>query len=380
MKNSAPSISHIDLWNAESKLGHCKPSKLVLDHEHLYNWGIRCSVLKEGAWITGKLTDKGEVCYYLGEDWAWSSKIFVTAKFQSIFSCCYYIVLRAKQSVIPEKLTTTLTENSISVSLEEAHSPSDNHPLPDTGSSSEATVYYGLSSSDNSGDDINLWISVGGYCNIDQASIIPDWCGCIANMYSMEEIEPKMYKEEVTGKSCTQWVQAIVDELSALIDMGSFWRVKRMPDGNVLRLKHVFKLKRNKKGNIILYKDHCVVQGCCQVWGKDYFKTRSNVICKETFRFLCSMATHYRAKIYQADVKNAYPLSELHELIFVNQPEGAEFLDEARRAIVQLEDGEVLQLLQSLYGLKQARRNWEQMLCKILVKRGFTPCKMDPCL
>ena len=54
------------------------------------------------------------------------------------------------------------------------------------------------------------------------------------------------------------------------------------------------------------------------------FKTRSNVIRKETFRFLCSMATHYRAKIYQADVKNAYPLSELHELIFVDQPEGVD--------------------------------------------------------
>ncbi len=67
-------------------------------------------------------------------------------------------------------------------------------------------------------------------------------------------------------------------------------------------------------------------------------------------------------------------------MIFVDQPEGVEFLDEARKAMVQLEDGEVLQLLRSLYGLKQAGRNWAKILRKILIRKGFTPCKMDPCL
>ena len=75
---------------------------------------------------------------------------------------------------------------------------------------------------------------------------------------------------------------------------------------------------------------------------------------KDTFRHLCALAVKYKASIYQADIKNAYPLSSLDEEIYCAEPEGVEFLDLADQVLVKLDDNEVLQLLRSLYGLKQA--------------------------
>jgi hypothetical protein len=110
-------------------------------------------------------------------------------------------------------------------------------------------------------------------------------------------------------KNRKEWEQSIIAELTALIDMGVFEIVKDEPHYNKLELKLVYKTKRDTKGLEIKKKTRCVVRGFLQIKGIDYFKCHSSVVRKESLRILCALAASQGKRIYQADIKNAYPFS-----------------------------------------------------------------------
>jgi len=64
---------------------------------------------------------------------------------------------------------------------------------------------------------------------------------------------------------------------------------------------------------------------------------------------------------------------DIEEEIYMDQPEGCE---------KKGENGEKLycQVMKSIYGLKQAGRNWNRTLSQFLIEYGFTQSKTDPCL
>jgi hypothetical protein len=82
--------------------------------------------------------------------------------------------------------------------------------------------------------------------------------------------------------------------------------------------------------------------------------------------------------IYQLDIGNAYVNADVKENIFLKAPEGFEHLTEQERRGFQT--GELVQLLKSLYGLKQAGRNWNELFIDFLKKLNFEQSEMDPCL
>ena len=63
---------------------------------------------------------------------------------------------------------------------------------------------------------------------------------------------------------------------------------------------------------------------------------------------------------YQVDINNAFTELVLKEKIFIAAPEGVDCLR-----------GKVLRVLRSLYGLKQAARDWYEKLIKALLGMGF---------
>lgn len=73
--------------------------------------------------------------------------------------------------------------------------------------------------------------------------------------------------------------------------------------------------------------------------------------------------------LHQIDVVTAYLNGELHDEIYMQQPEGFE-----------LHPNKVLRLQKSLYGLKQAGREWNSKLNTVLCNIGFERCKNEPCL
>ena len=68
------------------------------------------------------------------------------------------------------------------------------------------------------------------------------------------------------------------------------------------------------------------------------------------------------------DVNNAFTESVLKEKIFIAAPEG-----------VNCPRGKVLQVLRSLYSLKQAARDWHEKLIKALLGIGFRQYTANPC-
>src|SRR5947199_9239211 len=72
------------------------------------------------------------------------------------------------------------------------------------------------------------------------------------------------------------------------------------------------------------------------------------------------------------DVITAYLLGKLDEEIYMMQPEGFIKMGMKRNMVCRL--------LRSLYGLKQAARDWNLKIHAFLVKLGFLRSSSDPCL
>ena len=86
-----------------------------------------------------------------------------------------------------------------------------------------------------------------------------------------------------------------------------------------------------------------------------------------------SLAISKDYQLKQMDIKTAYLIAPIEEVVVIKQLEGFEFLDE---------NGEpfVCKLKQSLYGLKQSGRNWFFTLKAFLITLSFVNSIHDECL
>lgn len=92
-----------------------------------------------------------------------------------------------------------------------------------------------------------------------------------------------------------------------------------------------------------------VAKGFTQQEGIDFTETFSPVSTKDSFRVIMPIVVHFDLSLHQMDVKTAFLNGELYEEIYMKQPEG--FIQEGRENLV-------CKLKKSIYGLKQASRQW----------------------
>jgi hypothetical protein len=141
-----------------------------------------------------------------------------------------------------------------------------------------------------------------------------------------------------------------------------------VPKGkNILRGKWVFDDKRGEDGQILKFKARFVAMGFTQKEGVDYTETFAGVVVAKSFRImLCILNEDPSYEMEHWDVR----MATLDEELYMHQPELFEI------------DGEekICRLKKSLYGLKQAARNWQQMLLDIFRETGFLSLKADPCV
>ena len=97
-------------------------------------------------------------------------------------------------------------------------------------------------------------------------------------------------------------------------------------------------------------------------------ETFSPVVRMDTLRAILALVAEEGLKMQQMDVKGAYLNGTLQETIYMRQPEGCE-------------DGtdRVCRLIKSLYGLKQAGREWNNELDRKLKIHGYEHLFADPC-
>ena len=117
------------------------------------------------------------------------------------------------------------------------------------------------------------------------------------------------------------WLTAIRNELNSLIKART-WRLRaqKPADANLVGCKWVFKLKRDKDGNISKFKARLVAQGFTQVYGVDYAETYAPVARYSSIRLIIALAAHYDWELHQMDVKTAYLNGELDVPIYMRRP------------------------------------------------------------
>lgn len=119
------------------------------------------------------------------------------------------------------------------------------------------------------------------------------------------------------------------------------------------------------------HKARLVAKGYLQMHGIDFEETFSPVARFKIVRVFLALAAHLQWPIFHLDIKSAFLNGELHEEVYVEQPEG--FLSKGN-------EGKVYKLKKALYGLKQAPRAWYSKIDDHFIQQGFERSNCEPTL
>ncbi|GKC16770.1 retrovirus-related pol polyprotein from transposon TNT 1-94, partial [Tanacetum coccineum] len=193
-----------------------------------------------------------------------------------------------------------------------------------------------------------------------------------ASLYFINNIhkvtEPTTYLQ---ASKNPKWVEAMNLEIQAL-EKNNTWKLVPLPTGKVpIGSKWVFNIKRKADGNIERYKARVVAKRYNQKEGIDYTETFAPVAKMVTVRTLIAVAISNGWIIEQLDVNNAFLHGDLHEDVYMQVPQGYSH---------SLPPNTVCKLTKSLYGLKQANRQWFEKLTTFLISVGFKQSYVDTSL
>ncbi|KAK4397129.1 Retrovirus-related Pol polyprotein from transposon RE1 [Sesamum angolense] len=147
-------------------------------------------------------------------------------------------------------------------------------------------------------------------------------------------------------------------ELTALEDNNT-WEVVPLPQWtNAIGCRWVYKLKLRADRSVDTYKARLLANEC--------FSPVAKVV---TVRLFLVISAIFNWHIHRLDVNNAFLHGYLDEDIFMEAPEG-----------FHVPTGHVCKLKRSLYGLKQASRQWNQEFTSKIASFGFIQSKHDYCL
>ncbi|GKV08527.1 hypothetical protein SLEP1_g20144 [Rubroshorea leprosula] len=134
--------------------------------------------------------------------------------------------------------------------------------------------------------------------------------------------EPLSFQEALTSSDSDFWKEAINDEMDSLIS-NKTWKLVDLPPGcKTIGCKWVLRKKLKPDGTIDKYKARLVAKGFKQKEELDFFDTFSPVTRVTSIRVLIAVAAVHNMLIHQMDVKTAFLNGDLHEEIYMDQPEG----------------------------------------------------------
>ena len=178
----------------------------------------------------------------------------------------------------------------------------------------------------------------------------------------MLEDEPQTFKEVVNFTEGFLWKKAIKSEIDSILLNHAWELVDLPPSCKPLSSKWIFKRKMKSNWSIDKYKARLVIKGYKQTKGLDYFDmyflvTRINFI----WIVLANIEVH------QMGLKAVFLNGDLDEEIYIEQPKGSP---------TPRQEKKVCKLVKSLYGLKQALKQWNEKFDNVMMSHGF---KINEC-
>ena len=181
------------------------------------------------------------------------------------------------------------------------------------------------------------------YVHLAYHRLSPSHYTCLSSLSSVSI--PKTAGEALSHPG---WRQAMLEEMRALHNSGTWDLVPAPPGKSIVGCRWIFTIKVGPDGSVDRLKARLVAKGYTQVFGLDYGDTFSPVAKMTTVRLLLSMAAIRHWPLHQLDIKNAFLHGDLTEEIYMEQPPGFVAQGESSRLVCRLR--------KSLYGLKQSPR------------------------
>lgn len=180
--------------------------------------------------------------------------------------------------------------------------------------------------------------------------------------------DPQNHQEALNSEKATEWKRAMDQEYQSLIKNNT-WTLVDLPEGkSVIPSRWVYKTKIDGNGSISCYKARLVIKGFKQIKGIDYNEVFAPVVRYTSIRYLIGLAAKYGLKIHQMDAVTAFLQGDIDEEIYMSFPPGYE------------NENKVCKLNKSIYGLKQASRQWNKKLNTALLEIGMKRSNIDPCV
>ncbi|KAJ9554358.1 hypothetical protein OSB04_018403 [Centaurea solstitialis] len=187
----------------------------------------------------------------------------------------------------------------------------------------------------------------------------------------IREDDPINLKEALSSSNSQKWIDAMADEMKSMKD-NDVWDLVELPkDAKPIGYKWIFKTKKDSNGNIERYKARLVAKGFTQMENIDYKENFSPVSSKDSFRTIMALVAHYDLELHQMDVKTAFLNGNIDETIYMTQPENLALGDSKSM---------VCRLKKSIYGLKQASRQWYLKFHQVITSFGYEVNLVEDCV
>ncbi|WJZ98115.1 hypothetical protein VitviT2T_016667 [Vitis vinifera] len=197
------------------------------------------------------------------------------------------------------------------------------------------------------------------------ANQAPRLCLLPPFLQSIVFLDSRSYSEAAAHP---EWQEAMRSELQALQANGT-WSLTPLPAGKTpIGCRWVYKIKHRSDGSIERYKARLVAKGFTQLEGVDYQDTFSPTAKIIYVLCLLALVAARGWSLHQMDVNNAFLHGDLHEEIYMSPP---------LRLRLQGEENLVCRLHKSLYGLKQASRQWFAKFSEAIQSAGYAQSQAD---
>ncbi|CAI7834128.1 unnamed protein product, partial [Closterium sp. NIES-53] len=179
---------------------------------------------------------------------------------------------------------------------------------------------------------------------------------------------PRSYAEVIMGPYSSQWQTTMDAKMAPWKSTGTYVDAVPPSGANIVDGMWIFRVKR-PPGSQPVFKARYVARGFNQRQGVDFFLTFSPTPKMTTLRVLLHVAAQRDYELHSLDFSTAFLQGSLHEEIWLRRPCGFTGSFPA---------GTQWSLRRSVYGLRQAPREWHDTLRTMLAALGFAPSTADP--